>query len=162
MQETINSELLAGFIDLLHLNAKKAPHSDKEYDKAEIAELYHSAYHFYQNGKYPEAVNFFYALTAMDSINVHYWIGYAASLKMVRQFQKALDAYIIAGMLNYQDPFVHAHAADCCFALGQIDRGLLAIDLAESLGRKIEDNEDFISQLAVIREAWFNHKNNSK
>ncbi len=162
MQDSINQELLTSFVDLLHLNTSKTPHSDKEYSKEELAELYHSAYHFYRNGKYHEAVNFFGALKAMDSINVHYWIGYAASLKMVRQFQKALDAYIIAGMLNHQDPFIHAHAADCCFALGQIDRGLLAIDLAESLGRKIEDNEDFISQLAVIREAWSNHKNNSK
>ncbi len=153
MSDSFNEEFITAMADLMLEESYLAPKFDKEYSAEEIAEFYHSAYYFYQNGKYQEAEDYFRTLTALESRNVHYWMGLASALKMQRNYEKALNIYIVAGMLNHQDPLIHAHAADCCFALGQTERGLQAIDLAIILASKKEEKE-LATRLAVVKQAW--------
>jgi type III secretion system low calcium response chaperone LcrH/SycD len=132
-----------------------------ENDKLSLSEdclqgLYAIAYNFYENGKYREAVHYFRVLSNIDAPTRKHWMGLGASLHMLKDYEKALAAYSIAALLDNQDPYVHIHAADCCFALEQKERGMKALDAAELVIKMNKNDQKLISQLALIRQAWSN------
>jgi secretion system chaperone SscA len=119
-------------------------------------ELYCCAYHFYENGKYAEAVDFFKILTQMDSESVSYWVGLGASQQMLKNYNEALLAYSTALILNQKDPIVYLYAANCCFALKHIAEGLKALDVAESIAADKPEHEALLSEVAILKEVWSN------
>lgn len=153
MKASINEKLLADGMEQLFAN-EYASQQFKKFSQHEIDELYHAAYHFYQGGKYAEAIDFFRTLTAVASQNVHYWSGLASALKMHRQYEKALEAFFLASIINHNDPYTHAHAAECCFALGKIEQGLITIDTAISVATHKKEYRELMPKLEAIKEAW--------
>lgn len=121
-----------------------------------IQELYCSGYNFYENAKYREATDFFKVLTQIDADSVHHWLGLAASLQMQKLHNEALLAYATAIVLDPTDQTIFFHAANCCFALKHVDEGLKALDMAEQIASGKPEQGAFISQLAILREAWSN------
>ena len=156
MSNTIDEGLLADCFELLLEKAKEPVPGQKKWTEGETEDLYQYAYHFYKNGKYEEAADFFRTLTSINCSDRHYWIGLAGSLKMLKKYKEAIDTYAVAAVIDSSDPLVHAHAADCCFAAGEIDRGIQALESAESLTAGKEHYQLLNSQLAVIRQAWCN------
>lgn len=124
-----------------------------------IHELYSFGFHFYENGKYEEAANFYKLLTQIDSENVNHWKGLAACLQMQKLHDQALLAYSAAIVLDSNDQTLYFHTANCCFALYRIKEGLEALDLAEKIAAEKPEQGAFISQLAILREAWSNVDN---
>lgn len=155
MKQDIDNHFVAlqGFLERMLF---KPPASAKVWSQQETQELYTYAYHFYRNGKFGQACDFFETLTTIDRFNSIYRKGLAASYKMLNDYENALDNYIVAVMLEPNDPMIHAHAADCCFALGQTERGLMAIESAEQKAAGKEEFCQVLSQLALIKEAWSN------
>lgn len=121
-------------------------------------ELYSFAYHFYEHRKYEKAVHFFRTLMHFDQNNGDYWTGLAASLKMNKQYADAAAAYRVTIGLHPNDPLLCIYLADCCFAMGQIEEGLKAIDAAELAANGQPQHQKLISQLAFMRQAWCNSK----
>jgi tetratricopeptide (TPR) repeat protein len=133
------------------LNPKKYEHIQEEIDL-----MYSYAYNFYRGGKFQKAATVFLALTNIDPKDTASRQGLAASYKMSGEHEKALEAYCILALIDSSDPMTHAHAADCCFALGQIPRGMLALESAERLAAGKEKYQMLQSQLALIKKAWSN------
>lgn len=158
MSRTTEKDFIADCIELVMEKANTPIPHQRKWTEAEVLDLYQYAYHFYQNGKYEEAADFFRTLTTLNCRDRNYWIGLAGSLKMLKQYNEALNAYTIAAVIHCEDPLVHAHAADCCFAIGDLERGKLALESAESLAAGKEEYSLLNSQLAVIREAWCNQR----
>lgn len=100
-----------------------------------IESLYAFAHGYYQNGKYEEATRFFRFLTAIDTNTRKHWMGLAASFQLQKEFAKALQAYGYAGLLNSDDPLAPFHAAECMFSLGEKERALETLQVAENLAR---------------------------
>lgn len=122
-------------------------------------ELYCFGYHFYENGKYGKAVDFFKLLTQIDAENIHHWKGLAACHQMQKQHNEALLAYSTAIVLAPEDHTLFFHAANCCFALKHVADALEALDMAEEIASKKPEQGAFISQLDILREAWSNSTN---
>lgn len=118
--------------------------------------LYTFAYHFYDHGKYQRAADFFYVLTRLNNQDQTYWLGLAAAQQMLKQYEKALDSYSIAALLDPENPTVHFYAAGCFFSLGNVEKGLQALEAAELVGQGQSKHKMLISQLALIRQAWCN------
>ena len=116
--------------------------------------LYACAYRFYENGKYEEAIHFFRLLTVADVNNDKYWVGLAASYKMNKETEKALEAYAIAAILDENDPFTHLYAAECLFDLGRTEEAIQALDSAERVAKK-NKNQQLLSHLEIIREVRY-------
>lgn len=69
-----------------------------------IEEVYSMAEHYYQNGRYNEAMHVFAALTTIEPTSYKIALGYASSVYQLQQFPLAIIAFWRAYGLNPQDP----------------------------------------------------------
>ncbi|MBA3603065.1 MAG: tetratricopeptide repeat protein [Parachlamydiaceae bacterium] len=121
-----------------------------------VKELYDFGYHFYENGKYPEATHFFTVLTDIDAENSKNWIGLAASLQMQKNYDEAILAYSNAAFLDTNNPEIFFHAANCCFSLDLVSEGIMALDTAEKIAKNKPNCGAMIQQFTTLREMWSN------
>jgi type III secretion system low calcium response chaperone LcrH/SycD len=99
---------------------------------ASLNDVYRTAYDLYSAGNGLEAARYFAALVTFSPFQGKFWIGLGASQHLDKQYEKALQAYSVAALLDGRDPAPHYHAAQCYFALGNTQDGLKALDLAEA------------------------------
>lgn len=136
---------------------------DKNLDVPELSEealkgIYATAYCFYQNGKYREASRFFRFLSIADANDPRHWIGLGATQQMLKEYEKAIESYTFAAILDEKNPYVYFHTADCLFALGKIDLGLKCLDSVEQVAKGQEKYEGLVSHVDLIRQNWENQK----
>jgi len=131
----------------------------KQLSRETLEALYYVAHANYKQGKYEDAAGIFRYLTVEDTRTRKHWMGLGSSLQMLKQYQKAIEAYEIAAAIDPGDPRVHMHAADCLFGLGNVKDALFALDCAVralKLGEKDEANKNLLAHIALIRKAWDN------
>lgn len=116
--------------------------------------LYSFAYSFYQNGKFKEATSYFRFLTLVDLQNPKYWLGLGAAEQMLKNFDKAIQAYKAAMVLNENDPYTYFLLADCYFARGQGEQGLEVLTTVEQRFGNEEKYQPLIGHIALIRRSW--------
>jgi type III secretion system low calcium response chaperone LcrH/SycD len=140
------------------LDKVKALQSQNETEETHLLaqELYDFGYHYYENGKYPEATDFFTVLTDIDSENPKSWIGLAASLQMQKDYNEAILAYSNAAFLDPNNPEIFFHAANCCFSLDLVSEGINALDTAEEIAKNKPNCGAMIQQFTTLREMWSN------
>lgn len=79
----------------------------------EMAELYRQGYAYYQEDKYKDSAIIFKWLVILNPFVLKYWMGYAANLQLLGQFEKALRGYAMWAMMADDDPMPHFHAYEC-------------------------------------------------
>lgn len=116
--------------------------------------LYALAYDFYESGEYAKAGNYFHFLTTLSHKDKKHWIGLGASQQMLKEYEKAINSYAIAAVLDQTDPYPSFYAAECCFSMGDIERGMLALDCVDELSADESKFKGLRNQLSALREAW--------
>lgn len=142
-------EILQGILDKHEIKQglpKLSPES--------IEGLYSLAYQYYECGKYPESSKFFRFLTLIGTQEKKHWMGLGASLKMQKDYEQAVQAYSVAAVLDPKDPYIHVWAADCLFAMNQIEKGLKGINTAIKMAKMKKAYHPLLPELELIREAW--------
>jgi type III secretion system low calcium response chaperone LcrH/SycD len=94
--------------------------------------LYEQAYDSYTKGKGMEAARYFGLLIALNPFQQKFWMGLAASQQLEKKYDKALQAYALAALLDDRDPIPHYHAAQCYLAMGNKKDAIKALELAEA------------------------------
>ncbi|MCB1112444.1 MAG: SycD/LcrH family type III secretion system chaperone [Chlamydiales bacterium] len=124
--------------------------------------LYAVAYSHYQSGKYKEAVVFFQLLTGVDTLNASYWKGLAATFQMMKDFERAVEAYSIVAIFDEKevDPMPHYHAAQCLHSLGQLERGMQALKSANAVAKKDKKYQELLPQIKLQYKSWSKQLNN--
>ncbi len=102
--------------DLYDLNAQ-----DKEL-------IYSVAHSFYRNGKYDKALPIFQFLTVFDHLNQKWWMGLAATWQMMKEYEKALNAYALATLIDVTDPQPQLQAGYCLVMLGKKEEARHALE----------------------------------
>lgn len=125
-----------------------------EFTAEHLEAFYTIAFDYYDNGKYREATNFFRFLTTIDHMNKKHWVGLGASLQMLNEYAQAINAYALAALLDEKDPYVPFYAAECCFGMGDTQRGLQALDSADGLAEGDDSFKGLRNKLSALREAW--------
>lgn len=123
-------------------------------------ETYAVGYRYYVNAKYREAVNIFRFLMLSDSQNRKYWLGLGAALQMLKEYQKALEAYLIASEMDSTDPYIYLYMADCLIALGKIPEAMEILKTVEHIATGQQAYESLIIHVDLIRQAWSNQCDN--
>jgi secretion system chaperone SscA len=120
-----------------------------------VDELYEIAYRLYQNQHYQQAIDFFRLLTAIKPFESKYWKGLGAALQMTQEYQLAIESYICAQTVGKgkPDPYLFIYAADCYFALGQIEDGLNALKGAQWSAEE-EQETRALQHVALMRQRW--------
>ena len=120
--------------------------------------LYAMAHTLYGNGKYQEAKQCFHFLTILNANERKFWMGLAACYQMLKDYSSAIQFYSLAAVQDATDPYVHVHAADCYYALGEKDQALQALDSAQCAAAVSEKHNQLIPQLELIRQVWLKKK----
>lgn len=150
----LNAALLAGYVEA-NLHQDREPMEQKAFTLEETKKTYYMAYQLYQKQHYREAVHFFRYLTLIDATETKYWIGLGASLQMQKEYQRALESYVCAQALHgdQPDPYLYLHAADCYFALNQIEQGLKALEGAKESAKK-KNNKQVLNHVDLMTKVW--------
>ena len=126
------------------------------FSKQSLEGLYFFAYHFYINGKYKEAVTIFHLLTNSDPCNHKFCMGYAASLQLSGQYEKALDVYSMAIVVDSRNPYPHFYAAECYVALGNYKEALKACLTAKRYISNKKGYQSLEQKIQLMQDAWAN------
>lgn len=112
----------------------------------EMEELYNEAYAYYQRDQYSESLTLFRWLTLLNAYQKKYWMGFAANQLILNSYEKALQAYAVAALLDYRDPYPHYYAYESYLRLNNREEGEKALQLAyHRCGEKPEYQELKIS-----------------
>jgi tetratricopeptide (TPR) repeat protein len=117
----------------------------------------------YDSKNYEKSSAVYFFLTFLDPNELAYWIGYGNSEFFLRRYQKALEAYHIASLVDPADPHCHFYSAHCHHELndlkGAIDSCDKAINALNSSHEKIPHTNEWMNQaqqLKVFFEGIFN------
>lgn len=118
--------------------------------------LYGIAYELYRNGKYEEAKDVFRFLTLADSFERKHWLGLAACFQMKKNYAEAIECYSTAAIQDPSDPYVHWHAADCFFHLGNHTKAKEALESATITAKGNQAHAALIPKLELLSNVWSN------
>lgn len=82
-----------------------------------LQDFYAAAYQLYQAGRDSEAADAFFFLAALHPSVQVYWLGLGMAEQCLSHYEKALEAYSMASLLEPQDPLPYYHSAACYHAL---------------------------------------------
>lgn len=101
-----------------------------KYSPSQIDAAYSQAYRLYNTGKYEDAVQLFRVLLLLDPTDGKHYLGLAACMHMLKEYECAVQLYMIAGMMNPKNPIPHFHASDCYIELGDRVSAILCLEMA--------------------------------
>ncbi|MFQ5729196.1 MAG: SycD/LcrH family type III secretion system chaperone [Waddliaceae bacterium] len=113
-----------------------------------LEDFYAFGYGLYDSGQYENAMHYFRFLTLVDMQNRKHWMGLGASYQMLKEYDRALQSYGYAALLDENDPNAHFHAAECFFANNQAEPGNQALSSAKTAA--LLEPEKYKSLLARI------------
>jgi len=119
-----------------------------------LAALYANAYHLYDAGHFDQAIGPFQLLVTLNPYEEQYWMGLGAALQMNKSYEKALNAYAMAVLLDDENPYPHFHAAECYISLKNLDDVVKALNLAEEAASGDHYDKDLQDRISALRIAW--------
>lgn len=127
----------------------------EELSEATVEELGRSAFVLYQEKAYQQASEAFKVLVLAHPFEAKYWKALGACLQMQKMYEEALDCYQSALTFSSEpiDLSLYIHAADCYFALKQIDAGLNTLETARLYAEKRKEKR-LCSHIAFMRQQW--------
>lgn len=90
--------------------------------------VYSVAHTYYKNRKYEDALKMFRFLTLMDHSNQKYWMGFASTNQMMQNFEKAVEAYGYATLLDIDNVKPQLQAGYCLLQLKKYEEARCALE----------------------------------
>lgn len=118
----------------------------------EMEAIYTAAYNFFKSGKYENAKDLFTSLTLFNYEEQKYWMGLAATFHMLKNYDKAIEAYAFATFLNPMDPKPAFHACDCLIKKGDKANAIKALEAAITICDISKSNNDIKKQAQALLE----------
>jgi len=116
--------------------------------------FYAMAYQLYNSGKYQDAQQFFRFLSLVQPDDIHYLMGLAASYQMLKDYSNAIASYKAASQLDLKNPYAYWHVAECLFLDDKYEAALQALTKAIETAQYSKQNQDLMTQLELIQQAW--------
>lgn len=95
-----------------------------------IEAIYANAYRLYNSGKYEEAGYLFRLLMLVEPTESKHAIGLGACLHLLKEYENAAQTYILAGIMDPENPVPHYHASDCYLQMRDKASAILMLDMA--------------------------------
>ena len=87
----------------------------------ELEALYKLGLGFYQAGNFDKAETVFKFLVMIEHTSSKYLTALGAVYQVKKNFDKAVEAYGVAGFLDMHNPKPHYYAAECLLQKGDVD-----------------------------------------
>lgn len=92
--------------------------------------MFFSATRYLQRHEFKEAADSFLFLTFLNPYISQYWMGLGEGLRQLKDYEKAIEAYLLSSMMNYEDPRPYFHSGSCFLALAKPQAALERFRLA--------------------------------
>lgn len=122
--------------------------------KPATEELYRRGYAYYENANYKNARHLFTFLTTIEPFIRKHWLGFGATLQMLKDYSEALKAYGYAALLDESDPMPHVYAAECFYELKDLTQAVTALESAIALAKQENPHHPLIKQLMSLKTKW--------
>lgn len=103
----------------------------KGFTEDELEAVYSVAYNLLRSGKLDDAEKVFRFLCFFDHLSHKFWLGLGACRKAMKNFQGAVDAFGLAGLLDLHDPRPALQAAECHIQMGNPEAAVSALNSIE-------------------------------
>lgn len=97
-----------------------------------LESVYAQAYRLYNTGKYIEAVHLFRILIMMNALEPKYMLGLAACFHMLKEYENAIQTYMMCCTIDPHNPVPHYHSSDCFIQMKDYLSAMLSLELAIS------------------------------
>jgi type III secretion system low calcium response chaperone LcrH/SycD len=118
----------------------------------ELETVYAMGFNAYNGGRYEQALTSFQFLVYFDHMEKKYWRALGSTLQMMKRFDKAVDAYGFATLLDSTDPRTPLQAADCHLALGNREEALSGLNAAIEWSGNNPDYQAVKERALALRE----------
>lgn len=118
----------------------------------EMEAIYATAYNFYTHGKFDRADVIFSGLCQMDPYQSKYWLGLGATRQMEKKYEKAIESYGLATVMDAKNPLPAFHAAHCLMKLHDNDRAIAALETVIELSKNKKEHKDLKIQAEQLLE----------
>lgn len=98
-----------------------------------LENLYAQAYRLYNTGKYVEATHLFRMLVMLNVMEPKYILGLAACFHMLKEYDNALQSYIVCSAIDPGNPIPHYHASDCLIQLKDYPSAMISLEMTVHL-----------------------------
>lgn len=109
-----------------------------------IEYLYSQAYRLYNIGKFKEASRYFHILYLFNGLDPRFSMGIAASHHMQKEYQRAVEWYMVCAALDERSPLPYYHISDCFLKLNE---KLSALVILKMLQERLKGNDPQFAQL---------------
>jgi type III secretion system low calcium response chaperone LcrH/SycD len=90
--------------------------------KAELEGVYAAAYNLVNIGQYEKGERVFEFLNFLNHYDTRFWLGLGVCRQLQKEYEKAIEAYSMAGINDVSSPVPPLRAAECHLALGRLDQ----------------------------------------
>jgi type III secretion system low calcium response chaperone LcrH/SycD len=124
----------------------------------DVKSLYQRAHAYYASGKFEDAEGVFRLLTTIAPAQSDFWFALGATFQLQRKFKDAIDSFGAAALLDKKElnPFPHAHAADCFWAMDEKENATIALKSALAIAKKDSKHHAFVEKLQLLHNRWTN------
>jgi type III secretion system low calcium response chaperone LcrH/SycD len=98
--------------------------TDEEYEV-----LYRKAYQAYNNGLFNDALKLFGLAVYFNASETRFLFGFAATLQMLKIYDKAIFYYMLAAKQDLDDPEITFHLAECLLAQSMQEEAIEALKM---------------------------------
>ena len=128
LNEKLSDEVAKTFT--LAFEAGVPPKNALGINDSRIEELYAQGYRYYNTGRFGDALNNFRMLTFFDPTQAKFVFGLAACLHMLKEYDKAVETYLLSSMMDPKNPIPHFHSSDCYLKMNDKPSALIALRMA--------------------------------
>lgn len=120
------------------------------YDDRDYEVLYALGHSLYSQGRYADAVKAFGFLVMHNHLERRFASAYASSLQMTRQYDKAIEFYTLASMMDMSDPVPTFHTAECMMQVGMMAQAKEALGFVVKQSEKPEHEALKVRAVAML------------
>ena len=92
----------------------------------ELEAVYAVGHNLFSTGRYDDAENAFKLLCFLDHLNKKFWLGLGACRRARKDYQGAIDAFGLAGVLDLEDARAALQSGECHILLGNKEAAISA------------------------------------
>lgn len=127
----------------------------KGYTDDEIEAAYNVAYNLYQQQKYKDAEKLFTFLMMHDHTDSRFSIGLGGCYQLTGDYEKAINMYSCAALIDATNPIPAFHACECYIALKDWEGAKKSIDAIKIVCEATADetnHSELLTKIAALSE----------
>ena len=104
--------------------------------------------------RWEDAADAYFFLTVVRPLQPTFWLGLGMAERKRERLPQAVQAFSMAALLLYKDPYPSLLLAKSLEAAGEHSEALLAVDRAIRLAREQEGAEQLLVDAEALKEKW--------